>query len=253
MPSHLNGIAATMVAALSVGAVAVGDTATITGYPPSSTEQLGQFGATLQYTLDGSGNGILTIELLNASPADNGGFITGFVFNVESADPNAIIILQPGADYPFVPCAGKAPPFGNNFDAGLALGGSWTGGGDPTMGIPAGMSGTFVFTVIASDAALLKASSFGAGPYAADFAVRFRAFNDGGSDKVPGYPICPCDLNYDGVISYGDVQIVLNEWGWNPGSIADWDHDGDVDAYDLALVLKCWEICQIWGGSGGSG
>ena len=43
----------------------------------------------------------------------------------------------------------------------------------------------FTFTVAATDAASLTASSFLNGPYQYDFIVRFRGFQPNGSDKVP--------------------------------------------------------------------
>jgi hypothetical protein len=72
-------------------------------------------------------------------------------------------------------------PFGT-FDFGAALGGDFLGGGSPTDGIAVGDSRTFAFNVTGSDA-----DAIGAGDFVSDgFLVRFRGFEDDGSDKVPG-------------------------------------------------------------------
>jgi len=77
-------------------------------------------------------------------------------------------------------------PFGNPFDAGAALGGSFLGGGSPNAGIGVGQTGTFSFLISALDAGGLNASDFlNGGPFDFNFVIRFRGFEDGGSDKVP--------------------------------------------------------------------
>jgi len=47
-----------------------------------------------------------------------------------------------------------------------------------------GASGVFTFAITSAGAAGLSAKSFIGGP--TDFLVRFRGFEDGGSDKTPG-------------------------------------------------------------------
>lgn len=91
-------------------------------------------------------------------------------------------------------------PFGY-FDLGAAAvdsGGNfdWVGSGQPNGGIGVGETSNFVFTVTgdANDLALLTSESFfsddslsegnGAGGGYQNFAVRFRGFDNGGSDKV---------------------------------------------------------------------
>lgn len=229
---------------LGSAAVVQADTIQLSGLVSASTEELGKFGATLDYQFVEPGKGLLTVSLLNASPMDNGGFITGFVFDFVSTDPQAKATLLPGSAYPFTFAAGNAQPFGRAFKAGAALGGSFQGGGNPTAGIPVGATGVFVFSIQASDAEMLSAASFASGPNMYDFVVRFRGFADGGSDKVPGVEVCPCDLNYDGVVGSGDVQVILDAWGEaEPGSIADLNGDGMVDGFDLGILLKCWRDC----------
>jgi len=152
--------------------------------PANSSENLGTFTGTLDYN-PGIGSGTLIISITNTSPVANGGFLTGFAFNIDSADAGALATLQPGATHPFLDTGSEnAPPFGT-YDAGAALGADWSGGGSPNSGIAVGATGTFTFNVVASDAASLTASSFINGPNEFDFVVRFRGFKDGGSDKVP--------------------------------------------------------------------
>ena len=152
----------------------------------NSTEQLGSFTGSIDYTYGSGVNGTLIITLTNTSLAANAGLITGFVFNIDSEDPEASAVLQ-DATHPFLDTqGGSASPFGDDFDAGAALGGSFLGGGSPNAGIAVGETGTFTFLVTAPDALSLTADSFINGPYAFDFIVRFRGFADGGSDKVPG-------------------------------------------------------------------
>lgn len=151
----------------------------------NSTEDLGTFTGSIDYTYGSGNNGALIITLTNTSAAANAGLITGFVFNIDSADAEACAVLD-DATHPFQDTqGGSAVPFGSDFDAGAALGGSFLGGGSPNAGIAVGATGTFTFQVIASDASSLTASSFINGPYAFDFIVRFKGFANGGSDKVP--------------------------------------------------------------------
>lgn len=224
------------------GSTAIADTIELSGLVSASTEGKGKFGATIEYTANGGDLGTLTVSLYNASCPTKGGFLTGFLFNFVSSDPTAKATLQPGAAYPFLAASGNGMPFGQ-FKAGAALGGNFQGGGNPNNGIPPGATGIFIFTIQASDAATLSASHFVEGPNAYDFVVRFKGFTGGWSDKVPGVVPCPCDLNYDGVITSADVQVVLDAWGPANGSNADRNGDGQVDAVDLGLVLGCWRAC----------
>jgi MYXO-CTERM domain-containing protein len=178
-------------AVLSLSQLAAADIISIQSLGQDSTSGLGSFTGSIQYTPSGSNSGTLIVSLTNTTnPASLSGYITGFAFNFHSTDPSASLSLV-AEDFHFtgitdVPC----PPFGN-FDAGAALGGNWTGGGNPTRGIPIGSSGSFTFDVTASDAQSLGAADFISsepGRSAFDFVVRFRGFANGGSDKVPGIP-----------------------------------------------------------------
>jgi len=152
----------------------------------NSTEELGSFTGAIEYAPNpgGSSQGQLTISLVNTTPSNIGGFLTGFVFNIASEDPQASAQLSSGT-HPFLGVSDhKAPPFGMSFDAGAALGGNWTGGGNPNAGVAVDDSAQFTFDVFASDADILSAESFFSGPYDHNFVVRFRGMS-GGSDKVP--------------------------------------------------------------------
>ncbi len=158
----------------------------------ASTEQLGTYTGSLNYEYSITlSSWSLVITLTNTSPVANGGLITGVIFNIDSSDANASATLVSGT-HPFQNAAGQnGAPYGSPYDAGAALGGNWLGGGSPNAGIQVGATGSFTFKVSASDAASLTASSFLNGPFQYDFLVRFKGFNNGGSDKVPGVPTVP--------------------------------------------------------------
>jgi hypothetical protein len=69
-----------------------------------------------------------------------------------------------------------------------------------------------------------------------------------GAFFVSGAPaICDClaDLNSDGVVSGGDLGLLLNAWGGTaPSGAGDVNHDGQVDGADLALMLNSWGFCD---------
>jgi len=48
----------------------------------------------------------------------------------------------------------------------------------------------------------------------------------------------PADLNHDGLVNASDLAILLGNWG-SSGS-GDIDHDGVVGAADLAALLGAW-------------
>ena len=154
----------------------------------NSTGGLGSFTGSLAYEFDPIADlGFLTITLTNTSDPDNGGYITGFVFNIASADDDAFATFTSGS-HPFENLTDgglRAEPF-DTFDAGAALGGAFLGGGSPTEGIAVGDTGIFEFDVMAFDAADLTALSFlTGGQYEFNFIVRFKGFENGDSDKVP--------------------------------------------------------------------
>lgn len=178
-------VVAVVAGTVSLPAAALGDVVPISSHPVGSTEGLGAFSGSMSYTPLSATTGELTVSLTNESPAANGGWITGFVFRINSADAAATAVLT-SASHPFVNVGmASAPPFGE-FDAGAALGGSWVGGGSPSAGIAVGQTGTFTFTVTAADAPELNAASFVTAGEPYGLVARMRGFADGGSDKVPG-------------------------------------------------------------------
>lgn len=154
----------------------------------ASTEGLGSFTGSLEYLADPfDDEGLLIVTLTNTGSVGNGGYITGFLFNFDSSDDDAEVELE-DVTHPFTQTFGNGlngNPFGNPYDAGAALGGNFSGGGNPTPGIAVGDTGMFEFEIEADDADILTALSFMTGPFDHNFVVRFRGFEDGGSDKVP--------------------------------------------------------------------
>jgi hypothetical protein len=136
-------------AVLTVAIAATGADASLIHFASqseNSTEGLGAYEGTIEYVPDvnNSTQGLLTINLINTTHVDIGGFITGFVFNIDSTDPDATASLT-SYTHPFLGVTNHpAPPFGHSFTAGAALGGNWTGGGNPNPGIEVGATGTFV-------------------------------------------------------------------------------------------------------------
>jgi hypothetical protein len=159
--------------------------------PISGTGSLGSFTGTFDYVATDSGNATLTITLTNTSPAANGGYITGFVFNNPSDLITGVTLTQGnGFDLLFDNDSVNGQPYGQ-FDIGAALGGNFEGGGTPSNGIPVGDTWTFIFEFTGTGLDTLSESDFFntwsvEGSSSAFFLVRFRGFEDGGSDKVPG-------------------------------------------------------------------
>lgn len=53
-------------------------------------------------------------------------------------------------------------------------------------------------------------------------------------------PLCPADLDGDGVVGGGDLGVLLGAWGT---ASADLDDDGLVDGSDLGIMLGAWGNC----------
>lgn len=179
-------MAAVACAGLAASAASA-DVITFGGDVAQSAELTGcNFFAELEWVYDGGSNGTLTLDLTNTTPGSVGGFLTGVLFNIDSADGAATASLFSTTDPDFLntgPDSGA--PFGM-FDAGASLGGSWLGGGTPSAGIAIGATETFVWKVTAVDANALAAADFSLeGSSAYNFLARFRGLGDGRSDKVP--------------------------------------------------------------------
>jgi hypothetical protein len=167
-------------------------------------EGLGSFTGTFNYTPIDATHGTIDISLTNTSPAANGGFITAFVFNIPSLPPFMVDVtgatltlpVDNGLDVvlgaPAFLDSESANPFGD-FDIGAGLDDDWEGGGGPGEGIPVGATGHWQFNLEGTNlgnpldsAAFLSTLSVDAGgPGEQTFVVRFKGFDDGGSDKVP--------------------------------------------------------------------
>lgn len=151
---------------------------------------LGAFEAQFTYVVNDSGHALLTFQLLNASPADNGGYITGFAFNAPDGYITGITLMGTNTSFRLLGGPGykdgiNGAPYGS-FDAGAALGGDFLGGGQPSPGIAVGQSATFTFALAGQGLDGLTEASFV--NEEDPMVVRFRGFVNGGSDKVPGGP-----------------------------------------------------------------
>ncbi|MCH8211676.1 MAG: hypothetical protein IIB99_09930 [Planctomycetes bacterium] len=143
--------------------------------------------------------GVLTVDLTNTTifpvgppKKDDGGFLTGFIFNIDSMDMAPSALLTSTTNAFFLDAQNQnGGPFGMPFVGGASLGGMFLDGGNPMDGLGIGESGTFTFDVTASDADSLSAADFVlTGPFDFNFIVRFRGLGKGGefSDMVPGTP-----------------------------------------------------------------
>jgi len=56
-------------------------------------------------------------------------------------------------------------------------------------------------------------------------------------------PVCPADLNGDGVVDGADLGELLSAWGSSKSS-ADLNGDGVVDGADLGELLSAWGACK---------
>jgi hypothetical protein len=151
----------------------------------SSTEGLGTFTGLFAYN---PATATLSVTMNPTSPT--GGYLTGIAF----LNPGGITGVTFGTtDADFALLGGPtflggvdAAPFGA-FDIGAAVGGSWLGGGNPTVGVPAGGSATFTFAFAGTGLGSLTEQDFVQAAAAGQewFVARFRGFPAGGSDKVP--------------------------------------------------------------------
>lgn len=172
------------IVALSSGSA---DASVLVGDVASSTDQTGAtFSVEGLYEYQGDNIGFFTLSISNVTEPGIGGYLTGFLFNVDSLDPAFSLSLMSAPSEFWLDIAGSnAAPLGGPFMGGAATYGSWQGIGPWDVGLGAGAVGTFVFEFEASDASSLSAMDIGIGSPAHNFVVRFRGLNNGGSDKVP--------------------------------------------------------------------
>ena len=82
----------------------------------------------------------------------------------------------------------------------------------------------------------VEAAEFGL-PWAGVGTSCVDADGDGYSDLCPSGG--PNDLNHDGFVDAADLAVLLGAWG-GAGGPADLNHDGEVNAADLAAFLAAW-------------
>jgi hypothetical protein len=183
---YLSMTAAALVAATSAHA------STVSFASNHGIEGLGAFAGSMDWNYLGGKTGSLTVTLTNTSPVDNGGFLTGFVFNVA---PDVSVEYGGGHAGWSAVFSEDAAPWGM-FDFGAALGGDWLGGGSPLGGLAVGSTWNFDFSVVGDAAVLaaLGAHDFFDESSGVGFVARFRGFADDGSDKVTGTVPGPATL-----------------------------------------------------------
>lgn len=170
----------------------------IVGDSALSTEKLGDFYAELNYSFSSETNATLALTLTNTSPVSNGGYLTAFAFNNPGGHINTVSLSGTDGDFSLLGATPfnngiKAVPFGY-FDIGASTTADFLNGGNPSVGIGVGYSAAFSFALGGTNLDTLSAQSFidalsvNASPDKGGqfFAARFRGFNDGGSDNVPG-------------------------------------------------------------------
>jgi hypothetical protein len=192
----MNGRLKVLAMALLLVAPGVANAAPITG-----VGTLGSFTGTFDYN---PGTATLDISLTNTSPLANGGYITALAFNNPDDLITGVVLVSSDGDFGEIGGAGlddyqndiMVSPFGFA-DIGASITGDWLGGGSPVTGIAVGSTVTFSFTFTGSGVGALTTADFmntfmtGGPP---DWLlVRFRGFEDGGSDKVSavGFPVVP--------------------------------------------------------------
>ena len=175
--------------------------------PISGTGSTGSsFTGSFDYSFTDDSHGTVDVILNDTTSSLIGGFLTGFAFNLPDGAAVTAVSLTTNANATnFVTLGG--PTWDNsvngadngNFDIGAATGGSYEGGGMPSLGFGPGLTGTFSFALTGSGLSGLTAASFlstlsvppGDGGGLQSFVVRFRGLADDGSDKVPGTPGTP--------------------------------------------------------------
>jgi hypothetical protein len=165
----------------------------------NSTEGLGSFTGSFDYSFSSDTAAQITVELTNTSPVGNGGYLTAFAFN-NPFDSISSVVLSGDTSGNFSGLGGasydnsiSASPWGD-FDIGASTTSSWLGNGNPNTGIGVSGTETFIFDLIGTGLDQLTNQNFidelstGGGGGAYWFGARFRGFEDGDSDsdKVPG-------------------------------------------------------------------
>ena len=175
------GVFALILLPASAGAAAIGVCNNATA--PSGPDTVAASNGTCAKTVSIVGN-TLTIVISNTTDSAFGGFLTADAFDL----PGVTATLGSATNANFTLSANPSVnPFDNmgfTFNYLLsATGNDWEGGGNPSAGIPAGGSATFVLNLSGNIGGLTEAAVL------TSEAIRFRGFVNGGSDKdlvVPG-------------------------------------------------------------------
>ncbi len=136
----------------------------------------------------------LELYLENTSPAGNGGKLVAFAFNNPANLITDVALTSKNANFSRCGGAGaddfqndiKVQPFGYA-DIGASISGQWEGGGSPNNGLGVGSFATFTFKFTGSGLSALTIDDFLSAVTTKQdqwLAVRFKGFNNGGSDKV---------------------------------------------------------------------
>lgn len=152
-------------------------------------EALGAFTAGVSYEYLSGSTASLAVTLTNTSNPGNGGYLTAIAISAGGAATITGMASCTDPNFGWIGPGITASPFGD-FEGGASTSSSWLGGGSPTAGLAVGESATFTFIVAGSSAYLstLTAASILAPTEGYGFVVRFRGFENGGSDKTPGIP-----------------------------------------------------------------
>jgi hypothetical protein len=161
-----------------------------------SSSGLGQFSGSFTYAhTTGSNVANVTLSLTNLLTTSAGGKITAFAFNVAgnpSVTLGGLTTSSNHSSFSLYSNPTNENPWGN-FEYSIALGSNFNGSGSPNPGIHRGATGTFNFTVSGSASVLasLSASTFvtqtvgnSGNSTVSSLLVRFKGFDNGGSDKV---------------------------------------------------------------------
>ncbi|MBM4273635.1 MAG: PEP-CTERM sorting domain-containing protein [Deltaproteobacteria bacterium] len=187
----------------------------------------GDFSGTFSYSLTpvSSTNALLTVQLQNTSPPDNGGFITAFAFNNPEDKITNVVLTATDPDFHMIGGPNfqnniKTSPYGN-FDIGASISSSFLSGGNPNKGIGVGSTETFTFNLTGTGLNSLNEWSFvnelSENPQGGDaywFLARFRGFNDGSSDKVFAVPSGGGVPLPSSIILLGSGLLGLGAWAW---------------------------------------